>query len=277
MKQNSQTKDNRKTAKLLSEPLLHFAVIALILFASFALLESRKGNSIHISQREINARVFMAELTAGNALTPIEIETIKKSYIEQQILVVEAKQRNLDNDSRIHEILDQKLRHVLSGDLIQPIASELREFYEANLESYRSVATVTVDELVLDNTSEPDLVTLAALQDGKTSAEILTIVAGSATPLPRVTAEDLTNIFNQELAEATFENATSSWHGPFLSNRGQHWLQVLEKQPAQLPLLEEISDLVRLDWMSAKEDQLLESRINDITEQYSVVIIDDSE
>ncbi|MFK7864972.1 MAG: peptidyl-prolyl cis-trans isomerase [Pseudohongiellaceae bacterium] len=263
-------------AKLFAEPLFHFAIIAVVLFGSFNLLETKNKSPIEISQREINARVYIAELAAGQALRTANIESIRTNYIEQQILVREATLRGLDNDSRIHDILDQKLRHVLSGDLIQPSNAELMRFFETNKNNYRSMATVSVDELIFDAQVELEKTTIAALETGLSSEELMTLQASSAAPLPNISKEDLSSIFNQTLADEVFQSSSNRWLGPYLSNRGQHWLQVLERHPAALPEFSEISDLLRLDWMALEEDLLLEARINEIVKEYDVVIVDDT-
>ncbi|GIT21560.1 MAG: hypothetical protein CM1200mP40_12420 [Gammaproteobacteria bacterium] len=51
-------------------------------------------------------------------------------YVEEQILVQEALALGLDNDARIHDMLAQKMRHVLSGNVIQPTELELESYYQ---------------------------------------------------------------------------------------------------------------------------------------------------
>lgn len=262
---------------LLTEPLFHFAVIAAVLFASFALFSPANDKNLEISQREIDARVFLAEMSSGEELAPEQLNAITATYIEEQVLVTEAKIRGLDNDSRIHDILAQKLRHVLSGEVIQPTAAEISLFYSENAARYTSLATVSIDELVLNRRGELPTVTAEALRANLESQEILSLEAGSAAPLPRVSQSDLSNIFNAAFAEDVFNSTSETWSGPYLSNRGQHWLKVIERSPERLPLLSEIIDLVRLDWIATEEDLRLDAKVEAIVNQYSVIFLNDSE
>lgn len=262
---------------LMDEPLFHFAIIAAVLFASFAVLSPANDKNLEISQREVDARIFLAEMSSGEELTQEQLNEITAAYIEEQVLVTEAKIRNLDNDSRIHNILAQKLRHVLSGEVIQPTPAELSLFYSENASRYISMATVSVEELVLNRRDQLPAATIEVLKSNLDSSEILNLEDGSSAPLSRVSQTDLSNIFNATFAENIFTANNGTWSGPYLSNRGQHWLKVIERSPEQLPQLDEIADLVRLDWIAAEEDLRLDAQIEALVNAYEIILLNDSE
>jgi parvulin-like peptidyl-prolyl isomerase len=216
----------------------------------------------------------MQEMATGESLTEEQSQLIASLYVEEQILVQEAITMGLDNDIRIHDMLAQKMRHVLSGGIIQPSEAELQAYYEANLPRYETLPTVSVDELVFDtqDTLSEDLVSL--LNTRAEPQQLLTLEQGNASPLPRVNHIDLSNIFEPELADSVFSASIGQWNGPFVSNRGQHWLRVTERVDARLPSLSEISDQVRLDWITEKEEALLQVEIDKLWDQYTVVIKD---
>ena len=87
----------------------------------------------------------------GQALSEEQREYFTAAFVEEQILVQEALKIGLDDDARIHDILAQKMRHVLSGDIIQPSEAELEAFYQANLERYRTLPTLDTDEIVFNS------------------------------------------------------------------------------------------------------------------------------
>lgn len=262
---------------LMDEPLFHFAITAAVLFASFAVLSPANDKNLEISQREVDARIFLAEMSSGEELTQEQLNEITAAYIEEQVLVTEAKIRNLDNDSRIHNILAQKLRHVLSGEVIQPTPAELSLFYSENASRYISMATVSVEELVLNRRDQLPAATIEVLKSNLDSSEILNLEDGSSAPLSRVSQTDLSNIFNATFAENIFTANNGTWSGPYLSNRGQHWLKVIERSPEQLPRLDEIADLVRLDWIAAEEDLRLDAQIEALVNAYEITLLNDSE
>lgn len=265
------------TRKAMREPTVHFFLIAVLIFGLSAIASRNTENLLEIDQREIEARIFMQEMATGEALTEAQRNFITASYIEEQILVQEALAMGLDNDARIHDMLAQKMRHVLSGDIIQPSPEELESYYQANQERYRSLATLNVMELVVNNREPLSAGQLALFQAGTSADEILIDIEGTSGPLPNVNALDLSNIFSQELSDQAFSASIGSWVGPFVSNRGQHWLQILDSMPSRLPPLDEISDQVRLEWIAEEEDGLLGQQIAELWEKYTVIITDGTE
>ncbi len=258
--------------KLLREPMVHFLALAALLFGAYGLSSLGGGELLEISQRDIDARIFMQELSAGRELTQAEREQVAALHIEQQILVREAVRLELDNDARIHDMLAQKMRHVLSGAVIQPDERELRAYYQANRDRYATPATVTIDELVLDGPGEPAAEVAAMLAGGGEPEAILALASGAVSPLPRVSRLDLSNIFSDEFSDRVFAARLGEWVGPHVGNRGRHWLRVRERAAAELPDFGEIVDRVRLDWIAAEEDRLLQVEVDRLRDDYVIVI-----
>jgi len=258
--------------KLMREPTVHFFLIALVIFAVYAITQSRNENLLEIDQHEIDARIFMQELSLGEELSPEQRELVTAFYIEEQILVREALSMELDNDERIHDILAQKMRHVLSGNIIQPTDDELQTYYKENGSRFEIPASLTLDELVFDSRAPLADSIVDSLQQGADTDTLLSMAEGTAAPLPNVNSVDLANIFDQEFAEQVLAADIDRWVGPFISNRGQHWLRVIEHNPAGIPPLEEIADLVRLEWISTEEEARLQQEVDKLWDEYTIVI-----
>jgi len=277
---NTEADSNAKETaltRLLREPTLHFFVIALCIFALYAITQPGDDKLLEIDRRDIEARIFMQELSRGEELSAEQRELVTAFYIEEQILVREALAMELDNDERIHDMLAQKMRHVLSGSIIQPSAEELRSYYEQNRSQFETPATLTLDELVFNSRDELAAEITAALAEGAEPDSLLAMSAGTNAPLPNVTAVDLANIFDQEFADTLLASEMNQWQGPFVSNRGQHWLRVTERNAAGIPELEEIADLVRLEWIAAEEESRLQSEVDKLWDEYTIIIRDDVE
>ena len=260
--------------KLLHEPMTHFVVLAALLFGVYGVSSLGGGELLEVSQQDIDARIFIRELAAGRELTEEERDQVITFYIEEQILVREAVRLDLDNDARIHGMLAEKMRHVLSGEVIQPDDGELRRYYDANRERYTSLETVDVDELVFDTTDDLGGEIQAMLAGGGEPEPMLALESGTVSPLPRVSRLDLSSIFSDELSDRVFAAELEEWVGPHVSNRGQHWLRVRSREGAQLPGFEEIIDRVRLDWIATEEDRLLQIEVDRLWDDY-VIVIDD--
>jgi hypothetical protein len=258
--------------KLIREPTVHFFIIALLIFALYAITQSGNENLLEIDHREIDARIFMQELSRGEELTLEQRELVTVFYIEEQILVREALSMELDNDERIHDILAQKMRHVLSGNIIQPTDVELREYFEKNSARFETPASVTLDELVFDSREPLADSIVDALHRSADADTLLSMSQGTVAPLPNVNSVDLANIFDQEFADRVLAADLNQWQGPYVSNRGQHWLRVIERSPAGIPALIEIADLVRLEWIAAEEETRLQQEVDKLWDGYTIVI-----
>ena len=261
--------------RLMNEPTVHFFMIAVIVFIVYAISNLSGNDVIELDQREIDARVLMQEMVSGQPLTSEQQEFITASYVEEQILVKEAVELGLDNDARIHDMLAQKMRHVLSGDIIQPTPAELESFYSSNSELYRAPATVSVDELILDTRNEIPMEIQTLISEGVNSDEILEMASGSSAPLPNANHLDLSNIFAPEFADAVFQSQGNEWIGPFSSNRGQHFLKIIERSEERIPPMAEIADRVRLDWITQEEEIRLQQEVNKLWDRYEIIINDD--
>ena len=260
------------TQKLQREPTVHFVIIALFIFALYAITQSGNENLLEIDQREIDARIFMQESSRGQELTLEQRELVTAFYIEEQILVREALSMNLDNDERVHDILAQKMRHVLSGNIIQPTDFELREYFEHNSARFETPTSVTLDELVFNSRDPLADFIVDALHLSTDVDTLLSMSEGTFAPLPKVSNVDLANIFDQEFADRVLAADLDQWQGPYVSNRGQHWLRVIERIPAGVPALETIADLVRLEWIAAEEETRLQQEVDKLWNGYTIVI-----
>jgi parvulin-like peptidyl-prolyl isomerase len=261
---------------LMREPLVHFFLMALIIFALYGLSNRTQTVLLELDQADIDGRLFMQEMATGQALSEEQREYFTAAFVEEQILVQEALKMGLDDDARIYDILAQKMRHVLSGDIIQPSEAELEAFYQANLERYRTLPTLDTDEIVFNSREALPAELLAQLAAGAEAESLLPQSPGNLDPLPNVNRLDLSNIFDEPFAEQVFTADIGPWQGPFRSNRGQHWLQVKSRTESVLPSLAEIRDRVRLEWIAMEEDQRLQIEIEQLWEQYTIRILNDN-
>jgi hypothetical protein len=253
-------------AKFLQEPLVLFTLIAALLFGISSLFSPPDKNVLLIDSDEVEARLFLEELNSGEPLSESTRQAITAAYIEEEALVLEALARGLDKDARIRSLLAQKMLHIMSADIIQPSTSQLTAFYNDNLARYRQSALYEIEELVL------------ARDDSRTAAEALVAEPTLARPLPTLSELDLASIFSVDFAAEVANTADTAnpadWSGPFLSNRGQHWLRVTASVPETTPPFDEVAERVRLDWIAAEEENQQRLQVKKMVEQYDSVMSD---
>lgn len=260
--------------KILKEPTFHFLILAAVISLSYWLLNLNSENQIQIDQEEIDARILVAELTQGYTANSVQREQIEKELIDDYLLVLEAYELGLQNDARINDILAQKMRHVLSGNIIQPTQEELETFYANNISRYTSAPRVTADEVVFNTTEPlPELIT-TQLAQGVLPEDIDSELTSTSGILPQVTQRDFASIFSEAFASQIFSAQLDAWVGPYTSNRGQHWLRIAETFPAATAPLDQIADQVRLDWIIEEEEERLAEEIAILRSEYTITIVE---
>lgn len=253
--------------KAAREPLLHFALVAAGLFVVAGVLR-RDDNLIEVTRQELDWRIAQVEEREGTTLSAEERQLVEEAYIDERVLIREARAMGLEADERIDDILIQKMLHILSGDVIQPTDEELATHYEANREAYATDAAVTVDEVVVaENAQLP-----RALLEGTPPEQL---PAGSVVGhrvMERLTYEDLIQVFGEEGARIVSSAETGDWWEAQQSSRGRHWVRIRERAGSTVPPLDIVRDAVRLDWIAAKEQVLLLDRVAELRTSYTVVV-----
>ncbi|MBI3983448.1 MAG: peptidyl-prolyl cis-trans isomerase [Gemmatimonadetes bacterium] len=266
--QNSTTSHMRS---ILREPTLHFVLLAAILFATNAAVRARdRGHVIQIDRGKIAANIMQIEASIGAPLSSEDQQRVEDAYVEQQVLVREAQALGLDEDYQVHDMLAQKMLHVLSADVIQPTDAELEAYYEANLGRYVPEAAVTVDELVVGTQGPLPATVRDQLRDGVAPGQLVSDLPIGRDVLMKVTLGDLTRIFGEEMAKRAFAAREGQWVGPHHTVRGQHWLRVTERMASVPPALDAVREQVRLDWISDHEQARLEQRVNELRGKYVI-------
>jgi hypothetical protein len=255
------------SSSFLREPLVHFVALAGMLFVASGLL-GPNDDVIEITRDEIEWRILQFEAQEGQRLNEEERLIVVERYIDERVLVEEARALGLDADERIDDILVQKMLHVLSGDVIQPSDQELEAYYAVNFERYATEATVTVDEVVLPVGAPLP----PALRAGAEPGDLADAGLIASRVMARLSLEDLAQIFGEESAGIVFGTGTGAWADAYQSVRGQHWFRVRERAQATVPPLEVVREAARLDWIAEQEDRRLLARVAELRARYDIVV-----
>lgn len=260
---------------MLKEPLLHFFALAMIVFVGYEVAKNEDEFLLEISQVDIDARISLLEQSQGTFFSPGLKEEMTALYIEEQMLVREALSLNLDKDVRIHDMLAQKMRHVLSGDIIQPSEEEIQAFYNQNIDTYRTPPTIIAEEIIFETSEELADQIKQLLMNKANSDSLLALEKASINTLPRINASQLGNLFNEEFSDQVFDANQGEWVGPQKSELGQHWLRIIEAEEAKTPSLDDIRNRVRLEWIDQEEESRLQQEVDRLWEKYSLKILGD--
>jgi peptidyl-prolyl cis-trans isomerase C len=269
--------------KLLKDPLVHFLALGVALFA----ISAWRGQSVSAGREEIvvtaeqvaQARAAAAVLQ-GREPTAAELEALIEPTVRDEVMYREALALGLDeNDDEVRRRLIEKMTY-LTQDLADPEPSSeatLREFYDANPDTFTIPALVSFDQVFFSpgtrgEALEADAAAgLAALRAGRPPAEV-----GDRTPLresyddaPR---EQVAVLFGDELADALFGAAGGDWTGPFRSDFGLHVVRLRSRSDARLPPYDEIAARVAEEYAAQRRREANERAYREMRARYDIVI-----
>ena len=224
--------------KMSKEPLVHFLGAAALLFAANAVFSGDDREMITVDAATQEYLIKQEQDLRLRPLTEEEKREVVDGFIEEEILVREAKKRGLDNSSRIRQLLIQNMRFFVASDLPQPTEKDLEAWFESNLDRYQSPPAVTYDHVLFADPDNVPANILERLRAGKDHAEI-----GDTDflnrRLPMMSQRMVAASFGPVEAPKILAINDEAWHGPFHSAKGVHFLRVAEQHKPLRPTYDE--------------------------------------
>ena len=273
--------------RILSEPLHHFLLLGVAIFAIYAWLG---GGDSGLPDRRIVIdaadRTQLAELWAkrwGRSPTPRELRGLTDARVREEVLYREAMALGLDRDDTIvRRRLAQKMEFLFEdlGGPMQPDEQDLRAYLTEHPERFREPARLTLSHVYVSSETRGE-------SAGRDAEEILQTlrerspdgdpgVHGDVSPLARVPTDvdrdGLARIFGTDFADRVIELPGDAWHGPVESSYGLHLVYVHRRSEARLPELAEVEQKVRDEWNAEQRRKLNETTYAELLEGYEVVI-----
>ncbi len=273
--------------KLLREPLLHFVVAGAVLFAGYELTDrgevsQGRMDPIHIGQGEVR---WLRETFANQwrrAPTSEELSELVAGLVEEELLAREARTLGLDRDDTIvRRRLAQKLTFLVedTSRIGEASEEELRSFYSANIERFRTEPRATFTQIFFDpgRRKNPTADALAMLMAFESSAKMRD-AASLGDPLllessfQDINRQALSNLFGAEFAGAVFGLAPGSWSGPIRSGYGIHLVEVTEFSSATPLPFEVVRAEIMEEWHRQRQDEMKASYLAKLREKYGLVV-----
>lgn len=272
---------------VLTEPLLHFLVIGLVLYGLAEALspEPQDPRTIRIDatvQRHL-ADVFMED--QGRLPTTTEMDRMVETYIRNETLYREARFLKLDDgDEMMRERLAQRMRLMLySGIVVEPPSDDvLRPWVAERAERYSTPARMSFRVIGLD----------APEAEARTVAEIVAAREAAGDPVKSteyyiVSFRDrpqnqLVRLFGEDFV-AAIEGLTPETWTPVTSPRGWQVARLEDISPAEPAVFEELAGNARAHWQEAQKQAEARAALEALMKTYPVVrepyaseLIDDS-
>jgi hypothetical protein len=265
----------------LREPLLHFIAAGFVLFvASEMRPPSEEVSRIVITpQREARLANRFA-MQFGAPPDPATLAQLVERDVEEEMLFRRGVALGLDRDDEIvRRRIVQKMEFLLNdvNAPAEPSEEELLAFFDSHAERYVTPDRATFSHVFFSAENGER----AARQRAGDALNRIAHGASVATlgdPFPDLyhfaayETGQVQRLFGQnEFASAVFAAPVARWMGPYRSSYGWHLLYVETRQPAAQPVLAEVRDRVRTDFLLDAQARMNEDAFSRLASEYTVV------
>lgn len=254
------------------EPLVHFAVLAALLFVVNAFWSGDAREEIRIDRATSDYLIEQQAELLSRDLTPEEQRETVDRFVEDELLFREGRKRGLDDNSRIRRLVVQNMRYFLTGDPVQPSNDELRSYFKQNLDRFASSQALTLTHVYFAKDDEiPDTI-LDRLRAGE---DLTDLRESTSIVVSRIAAADedkLASVFGPAQAKDLIATAGESWVGPIVTRFGTHFVKVEQRHAPRIPTFEDAGPWIEAEWARAQHIAALDRAIDEFRDNYRIVI-----
>jgi len=265
---------------LLSEPMLHFLLIGVLLFAAYQWMApgDSAGNRIVVTQGVVDDLVTQHVAAKGREPSSTELNHLIESYVRDEILYREGVRLGLERDDIVvKRRVRQKIEMIAEEDASTraPTDADLSAYLVANQARFVQPAIVTFEQVFIgESTSGRGVVhavavTREALRKGADPEEL-----GKPTLLPhrmtRTPADLVARDFGAAFAAALEKVPVGEWAGPIDSSFGAHYVRVSDRTPAAAPQLAAVRDHVVREWENERRQRARNDAYTKMRGEYQV-------
>ena len=264
--------------KLLREPVLHFLLIGIALFAAYRLVapHDKDGSRIVVSQAVVDALAREHQARWQRPPGEQELAGLVEAYVRDEILYREGVALGLERDDPvIKRRVRQKLEVVAEEQQPRdaPNDADLAAYLAQHADRFARPGTISFEQILLLATATAAEVTAARVSAtrGANPAKL-----GQSSMLPpraeNVPLDLAARDFGAGFAADIAKLPPNEWAGPVRSSFGQHVVRVTARTPSVLPPLDSVRAAVAREWENERRVASLSDNYRKLRSQYEVVI-----
>ena len=257
--------------RALRDPLAQFLAAGAVLFAIFSAVDGAR-EEIRVS-KALGERLYAEAVIVGGEERAVSPDALLEAWIDEEILFREALADGAHlSDAALRARLVELMRARLTHEPPAPNEAELRAFYAAHPEYYRTDMKATFDHAFFAEAPADADAVLAALEAGEVAAGAARFWLGDR--LVDYDRAVLRQTFGVAFAEAVFEAPAGRWTGPIVTPRGAHFIRIESTTPERLLPFEQVREEAASDYAAdARADELAEA-VRRLRRKYRFVLED---
>jgi len=256
----------------LKEPVTHFFLVSLLIFAINNLTSSEQKEKIVVTTQVRDYLVNTRQELQLKTLTDAEADNVVEAYIKEEMLYREAYKRNLDkSDSRMRRDMIRKIRGILESKVPEPTEQDLRQFFKDNPDQFLKPATFTLHQVYFKEFAEIPNGLKEELNSHQDFLHLGDTIMGFSPIIKNATSQIIVRSFGVEAAQAVTNIELNQWTDPIQSQYGYHLFKVDARFPASTWTYDDVATNIHFLWRNAKLDELTENELQEIENNYEVV------
>lgn len=268
---------------LLKEPLLHFLLLALAIFAVHGLISdgrTRAPDGIVVSAPKIEQMATLFTRTWHRPPTADELKGLIDDHVKEEILVRQALALGLDKDDTVvRRRLRQKMEFLTEAETPTPTDAELDAYLKANPDAFKVGRMLAFQQVYLNplrrgEAIDEDAASLLMALQAEPDADLSTLGDPTLLPaeLPRSGDASIGQTFGFEFVDQLDDAPLGQWTGPVASAFGVHLVRVKERVPGRTPTLGEVREAVAREWTNVKRMEMEDQRLAELLKGYTVTV-----
>ncbi len=273
----------------LREPLLHFLLLGLLLFAANSFIaRGRTGagpsKQIQITLDDLRQMAIYFQSQWGRPPTPEEFNGLVESKVKEEVLYREGLEMGLDKDDIIVKRRVAQKMQFLTEDVAamqQPTPAALKAWYEKHSDRFAFPKRVSFRHLYFSpddrharahDDAEKALARLSGQPENSKLAATLADQFMFQDYYRELAPDSLAKEFGPQFAQSVEKLPTGSWQGPIESGFGWHLVFVDAVAPGRVPVFEEVESDVKKAWLDEQGAQAWEKAYQDMRAKYTVLL-----
>lgn len=248
-------------AKALHEPLVHFLIAGLAVFAFSSLRDvpaDPASRTIIISEEQVTRLAARWQAAWRRAPTAREIDALIRDHVKEEIYYREARRLGLDQDD---PIIRRRLRSkmedlsIAAAENAMPSDAVLKDWVARHPARYATDPRISFDQIYLGQGDAAAIAGRAgAIQRALRGGADWRALGERISLPPALEAAEQTAVarqFGDDFAVALIDLASGDWVGPMASGFGFHLVRVRTVAVATPPRLDEVRKRAENDWRAA--------------------------
>jgi hypothetical protein len=272
--------------RFLHEPLVHFALLGALLFASYGFLNrdpAANPQRIVVSPGRIEHMITTFARAWQRPPSDAEMNALVDQYVREEVFSREAIKLGLEqNDTVIRRRLQQKMEFI-AEDLAsrsEPTEADLAAYLAEHPDAFRQDRQLTFRHVYLNPQTRGDqldadaAMLLTDLRAAGAQADMSEL--GDPTLLERAFRDEsqrrVEAMFGAEFSAELASLPLGEWIGPVHSSFGTHLVLVEQRTEGRVATLDEVRPQVRREWENARRLEMNAKFLETLLEQYEVTI-----